>query len=200
MLAGLVVSFLAFALQMFPVPSGIGQLSEDVRAGRTSAVRIDSDGQTVWARWSAGPLTERRLTYGGDPAAFESEVGRRAGTLRFEVEDAAGGMGGLGLLLLSAYPLALGSLWLRILACGIGLAVVLRCLTEPRHRVATGPAWLLICLLTGFGFFAYLWSEPESLLRHRPSGPGGSLRALLATAAAALLLAAGGWLLRSAIS
>jgi hypothetical protein len=204
MLAVLVVSFLAFVLQLFPLPSGTAQLAQDVRAGRTSVVRFGSDGQDVWARWSAGPLTERSLKYAGDPTAFEAQVQRQAGTatgtVRFEAEDAAGGMGGLGLLILAAYPLALHSLLLRILVYAIGLAVVIRCLTAARHRVKTGPAWLLISVLTGFGFFAYLWSEPEPILHRRPARPGGPLRALAATAAAALLLMAGGWLLRSAVS
>jgi hypothetical protein len=59
---------------------------------------------------------------------------------------------------------------------------------------------LFFSVLTGFGFFAYLWSEPEPILHRRPARPGGPLRALAATAAAALLLMAGGWLLRSAVS
>ncbi|WP_329310993.1 hypothetical protein [Streptomyces sp. NBC_01262] len=200
MLAALVVSFLAFVLQMFPLPSGLGQLSQDVRAGRASVVRYDSDGQDTWVRWSAGPLTERSLTYAGDPAAFESQLRRQAGTVRFEAEDAAYGMGGLGLLILPAYPLALRSPLLRILVCAIGLTVVLRCLTAAGHRVSSGPAWLLICTLTGFGFFAYLWAEPEPLLHHRTPTPGGHLRALAVTAVAAAVLVAGGWLLRSVAS
>jgi hypothetical protein len=151
MLAVLVVSFLAFVLQLFPLPSGTAQLAQDVRAGRTSVVRFGSDGQDVWARWSAGPLTERSLKYAGDPTAFEAQVQRQAGTatVRFEAEDAAGGMGGLGLLILAAYPLALHSLLLRILVYAIGLAVVIRCLTAARQRVTTGPAWLLISSTAG---------------------------------------------------
>ncbi|KPI04474.1 hypothetical protein OK074_4608 [Actinobacteria bacterium OK074] len=180
MLFGLVWTFTAFILQMFPFSSSIDQLAADVRAGKVAVVYYDTDGQEVWVQWSSNLVVNRAATYqlagdapvSGDAVdSFEAEVGRRTGVtpshVGFEQRDAADGMGGLGLLIPASYPFILDTLWLRVLAGVIGVAIIVRCLTGARHRLASGPAWLLCCVLTGFGFFAYLWAEPQSLVRPR---------------------------------
>jgi len=49
--------------------------------------------------------------------------------------------------------------WLRILAILAGVVIMARMLTARGHRRASGEAWLLAAVVTGMGFFGYLWAE-----------------------------------------
>ncbi|MBD0734169.1 hypothetical protein [Streptomyces sp. CBMA29] len=190
LLAVLVLSFATVLLRIVPGGGSTAALARDIEAGRTHSVRVDdqgSDGITV--RWSAGPLTERQYTYrpanpfpggrAGVVGEFTADIRRQAGPaadgLAVRSFDSSYGAGGLTLLVPTAYVLLTPWAWLRVAALLAGLLVVLRTLAVTRHRRASGPAWLLACVVTGAGFFGYLWAEPGGGPGTGPgTGPGSS--------------------------
>jgi hypothetical protein len=211
LLAVLLLSFATVLLRIVPGDGSTGALVRDIKAGRTGTVHVDdggSDGITV--RWSAGPLTERQYTYtpanpfpggrsgviGEFTADIRQQAGRSADGLAVRSFDSSYGAGGLTLLLPAAYVLLTPWQWLRAAAVIAGLVVVVRTLALSRHRRASGPAWLLACVVTGAGFFGYLWAEPgDPAAAGGPAGAPRWTRAWLASLASAAGLATFGALL-----
>jgi hypothetical protein len=206
LLAVLVLSFATFVLRFFPGPGSTDVLVQDIRAGRTVAVQVDSRGDDVLIRWHTGIITEREYRVqskepgGTDQVArdviadIRRQAGPRADNVTFRDYDASYGAGGLGMLWPTTYVFLTPWTWLIVAAVSIGLIVLWRALWVERHRKASGPAWALACLLTGFGFFAYLWAEPGGTGRRPPHW----VRAYLSTLATAMALVVFGVLLLGA--
>ncbi|GAA1959233.1 hypothetical protein [Kitasatospora viridis] len=210
----LLAGYLAVLGTVFPVRTSHADLVADLRSHRASVVRVDTDGAQVFAQWTTtGAFVQKAETYrfpydrpgpSGAIGEFEQVVARQlAGSgavVRFQPFDPSYGFGGLSLLVAVLYPSVLGWSPLGVGTYLVGLVIVAHLvLGDDRRRTGGAGTWLWICLLTGFGFFAYLWVEPSPLLafpaRRRRAGrvrPPGVPGALGATAAAFALLAAGG--------
>ncbi|PYC69154.1 hypothetical protein C7C46_28310 [Streptomyces tateyamensis] len=210
----LVGSYLAVLALVFPVRSSQAELVADLRSHRTSVVQVDTDGSRVFVQWTTAVFVHKTETYQvryGDPGlagpideferVVEQQVAGSGTTVRFQPFDPAYGFGGLSLLVSVLYPRILGWSPLGVGACATGLLIIGHLLLDDRKPATVRGTWLGICLLTGFGFFAYLWAEPsllparsakrrgESPGRGRPSGVSGALGATAVTVA---LLVAGG--------
>ncbi|MDH6117297.1 hypothetical protein [Kitasatospora sp. GAS204B] len=206
----LVAGYLAVLVSLFPVHSENSMLVDDLRSHRTSVVRLDTDGSQVFAEWSTGVLDHKAETYRfayGNPGsagaidAFEQVINQATvgsgATVRFQTFDASHGFGGLSVFVSVLYPSVLGWSLLSVGAYATGLLIISHILLGAGRRRDAGAGWLWICLLTGFGFFSYLWLEPSPLLafamrRPKPARtrPLGVLGALGATTVAAAFLAA----------
>ncbi|MFJ9447904.1 hypothetical protein ACIRRH_39670 [Kitasatospora sp. NPDC101235] len=196
----LVASYLAVLVVIFPAGSSHAELVADLRSHRASVVQVDTDGAQVFAQWTTGVFVHKAETYqfpyrnpgsAGAINAFEQVVEQQvAGSgaiVRFHPFDPSYGFGGLSLLVAVLYPSILGWSPLGVGAYVTGLLIVGYILFANRNKGDQGAAWLWICLLTGFGFFAHLWAEPSPLLafsakrrregRGRPMGVPGALGA-----------------------
>jgi hypothetical protein len=209
LLAVLLLSFATFVLRFFPLPGSTDLLVRDIRAGRTGTVQVDSRGDDVRVRWHTGILTEREYRYlpkdpGGEVmneviAVVKRQAGPRADHVAFQYYDASYGTGGLSVLWPTTYVFFTPWGWLIAASVLVGLVVLWRALWVERHRRASGPAWALASLVTGFGFFAYLWAEPGGGPPAREGGPGPAphpARAWVLTLCTVVALVASGVLLR----
>lgn len=212
-LAVLVLSFLVLVLQALPIGGSTDDLVRDVRAGRTSTVYLDAFNGDVVAEWQVLPLVYVRHTYvsalpGSEQgvAAFQALVRDRLGpghTVRFRSFDDSAGPGGLSLFAFALYPLWIQVIWLRWAVLALGAALLLVMLAGGTRRGTSGVAWLWTSVLTGFGFFAWLWMEPTPLLLRRRPVPAAATpvraRAMWgASALAAYVLAVLGALVHAA--
>ncbi|MFD5435127.1 hypothetical protein ACFWJ4_23635 [Kitasatospora sp. NPDC127067] len=187
----LIASYLAVLVVVFPASSDNDELVDDLRSRRASVVNLDTNGSEVFVEWSTGILSRKKETYKftyGNPGpagaidaferAIEQEVSSSGATVQFQAFDPSHGFGGLKLLISVAYPSLLGWSPLGVGAYLIGLLTIGHILLGVRRSTQRYWAWFWICLLTGFGFFAYLWAEPRPLLaisaKRRKSGPDRS--------------------------
>ncbi|KOV63100.1 hypothetical protein [Streptomyces sp. MMG1121] len=173
-LAVLVASYVACLFQFFPIPSTQEDLLSALRSDRPPVVEIGYDDQGVNLLWEAAPLIYREVHTGvpgalpgsGDVAAVEKVIAAKAGMpvddLPFRDRSAGQGPGALDVLLPATYPLFLRSAVLRWAAVGVGVAVLTAAYALPRRytRVKNRGVWFAVCLVTGFGFFAFLLLEP----------------------------------------
>ena len=204
----LLASYLAVLVNLFPMNSGNSELVSDLRSRHASVVLVDTDGSEVFVQWSTGPLSHKAETYrfdygnpgsaGAVPAfeqSIEKDVAGSGATVRFEAFDPSFGFGGISLLAFALYPRVLGWSALAVGSYAVGILILGSLLLSNRRRVERPSAWFWICVLTGFGFFAWLWVEPSPLLtfsakrrRSRRSSALGILAPLGATGIAAALL------------
>ncbi|WP_055490710.1 hypothetical protein [Streptomyces sp. TP-A0356] len=188
----LLLSFVTTLLRVVPASGSTRSLVADIKAGRTHTVQMDAADSEVTVRWSTGLLDDHSYVYkptgfvlGPEDAVhdFTTTVTRATGPsaehVRFSDFDAAYGAGGLTLLVPIAYALLTPWPWLRFLAILTGGLVLARMLTARRHRLASGPVWMLAALLTGTGFFGYLWAEPGTWASSAVSAPRRWWRAWL---------------------
>ncbi|MFJ6382615.1 hypothetical protein ACIQI7_21750 [Kitasatospora sp. NPDC092039] len=206
----LTASYLAVLVVLFPASSDNAELIDDLRSRRTSIVQVDTNGSEVFVEWSTGILSRKKQTYQfayGNPGsagaferfkqATEQDIAGSGTIVQFQPFDPSHGFGGLKLLVSIAYPSLLGWSPLGIGALVTGLLAIGHILLGIRNNPQKNLAWLWICMLTGFGFFAYLWVEPRPLLafsaKRRESGPARSpstLGVLVHTALTMAVLAA----------
>ncbi|MFI9809172.1 hypothetical protein ACIHEJ_33325 [Streptomyces sp. NPDC052301] len=211
LLSVLLLSFVTTLLHVVPAHGSTHALVTDIRAGRTHTVQTDAQGRVVTVRWNTGLLDDHSYVY--RPTSFvagtheadldlRATVDRAAGasarSVRFSEYDATYGAGGLSLLFPVGYVLLVPWTWLRLLVMSTGVVVLIRMITARRHRLATGPAWVLAALVTGAGFVGYLWVESgqqrsPAKAPHRRGAWLASLASAASTAAlaATVLLAAG---------
>ncbi|MEU6098910.1 hypothetical protein [Streptomyces sp. NPDC047079] len=200
----LVVSYVAWLFQEFPIPSAQEDLVKALRSGNPPAVEIGYDDNGVNLFWETAPLVYRELRVPGELGsdgvdAVEREIAAQAGErvedLPFRNRQEQYEPGFLDTVLPASYPLFLRSAFLRWTAVSVGLAVLTAAYALPRgyQRVKNRGVWFSVCLVTGFGFFTFLWLEhcvaPDT-------GEPPELRpryVWTASLATAVLMALGGW-------
>jgi hypothetical protein len=191
LLAVLVLSFLKTMADFVPANRSHQELLDDLRSGAASTVSVYAHDGEIQAQWSTGFLSQKQEEYqfpGGFPdqydsvAEFEDNVrsalGPHAPAVHF-VPYADSGPRALELLVPVAYPTAVSSPWLRDATYVIGFALLgVMCIRWRRHRAGGAGLWLLLSVVTGSGFFAYLWSEPAPLLPLPGRSPAGTVAPL----------------------
>ena len=179
-------------------------MAKALRSGSPPAVEIGYDDNEVDVFWQTAPRVHRELRVpgqlGGDgldavELEIAAQVGLRVRALPFRDRQERYEPGFLDTVLPASRPLFLRSAFLRRTAVGLGLAVLAAAYALPRRyqRVKNRGVWFSVCLVTGFGFFTFLWLEPcvAPDARQPPEfRPRYVWTASLATAA---LMALGGW-------
>lgn len=206
-LALLVVSYAAWLFQEFPIPATQEDLVKALRSGNPPAVEIGYDDNGVRLFWGTAPLVYRELrthvpgAIGGSQEvdAVEEEIAAQVGMpvkeLPFRDRQGQYEPAALSALMPASYPLFLRSAVLRWTTVGVGIAVLTAAYALPRRyqRVKNRGVWFAVCLITGFGFFTFLWLEPcvaPDTGEPTELKPRYVWKASLATAA---LMALGGW-------
>ncbi|MGW4288305.1 hypothetical protein ACWEIK_15360 [Streptomyces sp. NPDC004673] len=200
----LLVSYAAWLGQEFPVPSGRADLVRALRSDDPPRVEVGYDDDGVSLFWRAAPLVYREVRVPGESGGdgvdtvereIAAQVGKEVGDLPFGSRQERYEPGFLDTVLPASYPLFLRSAVLRWSSVAVGVAVLAAAYALPRRyqRVRNRGVWFSVCLVTGFGFFTFLWlercvapdtGEPPELR------PGRVWAASLMTAA---LMALGGW-------
>lgn len=211
-LVTLTFAFLATFLQFNPLHGDRGILAKDVEAGDVSTVYVDDVNFQVYYSWSVGPFTRRQGVYdapdvtGDTTAEFESAIERQLGhkgvRLKYKKYDAFFGIEGISIVAFASYPLFLKVAWLRWLTVALGLLLLVIMLSGAFRRATNRAIWPLLAVLTGIGFFSYIWSEPRPLMKLRrqsirdSQGVMSGYRAIAITAVMAVFYVTLGYLIR----
>ncbi|SNX58209.1 hypothetical protein SAMN06272735_2695 [Streptomyces sp. TLI_55] len=179
----LAAGFLGLCSTLFPTRAGVPELLRDLRSGNVSVVQVISpDVGEVRVFWSTGYLGDHTFTYhdvvslpGAEAERFTAgikrQLGEQAAGVTFEESDRFDALGFLDVLIPLMYWFVMPHLaWPVALCCVVALvSMVLR----QDLRAPSAGYWLLTSVVFGFGFPAYLWSEPRPLWSRRTPAPGG---------------------------
>ncbi|MFI8537092.1 hypothetical protein ACIGMX_43500 [Streptomyces aquilus] len=178
----LAAGFLGLCSSLFPARGGVPELLRDLRSGDASVVQVTSpDVGEVRVFWSTGFLGDHAFTYhddlslpGAEAEHFTADVkgrlGEQAAGVTFEEGDRFDALGFLDVLVPLMYWFVMPHFAWPVAVCC--LVAVVDMVARRDLRTPSAGYWLLASVVFGFGFPAYLWSEPRPLWSRRTPAPG----------------------------
>ncbi|MFF5492579.1 hypothetical protein [Streptomyces aquilus] len=178
----LAAGFLGLCSTLFPAPAGVPELVRDLRNGDVSVVQVTTaDVGEVRVFWSTGFLGDHAFTYHDDislpgaeaerfTAGAKGQLGEQADGVTFEEGDRFDALGFLDVLVPLMYWFVMPHFaWPVAVCCVVALVDMV---VRQDLRTPSAGYWLLASVVFGFGFPAYLWSEPRPLWFRRIPTPG----------------------------
>ncbi|MEV0528588.1 hypothetical protein AB0I66_34725 [Streptomyces sp. NPDC050439] len=174
----LVAGFAGLCSFLFPRATNTAEFLRDARSGQVSVVDvIGSDSGRARVSWSTGFLQDKELSYPADPlqpavtqfsASVRGQTGAQGDGIVFRERDRLEELGVLDLLVPLMYWRVMPYFAVPVLICCAGILVTIH--FRAKRRSVNAGYWLVASMIFAFGFPAYLWSEPEPLIRFRRQG------------------------------
>lgn len=171
----LAAGFVGLCSFLFPRDADTSEFLRDARSGEIAVVDVlGSESGRARVAWSTGFLQDKELSYPVDPLEpasqqFATDMQRRLGPQEGEIAYRERGkleeLGVLDLLIPVMYWRVMPHFALAVLICCVGICTSM--IFRAQLRSISAGYWLVASVVFGFGFPAYLWSEPEPLVRFR---------------------------------
>ncbi|MGW6274555.1 hypothetical protein [Streptomyces sp. NPDC055060] len=175
----LVAGFAGLCSFLFPRDTDRAEFLRDARRGEISVVDVlGSDSGRAHVSWSTGFLQDKELRFTFDPlesaskqfsaSVLHGKAGIREDEIIFRERDTLDELGAVDLLIPVMYWRVMPHFALPVLICCVGILISI--IFRSKQRSVHAGHWLVASMVFAFGFPAYLWSEPEPLVRFRERG------------------------------